>query len=260
MIDAARPLAGRTVLVTRPAEESERLAALLDAKGASALVSPTVRIELESGPRLENALRELASGRFDWVTLSSRATVRVLEAAIAPADMAANVAVVGAGTGRAFSAWAGREPDLMPAVFETEALGAAFPRGRGRVLCLRADIAPAGLESAIRERGWRVIRVTSYRTILARRFEPAVREAIQGGQVDAVTFTSASTVRGFLRALMGPPVTEPTPNIRVACIGPVTAAAAREAGFRVHAIARPHTTAALADAVERALRPRARTR
>jgi uroporphyrinogen-III synthase len=258
MSDPARPLAGRTVLVTRPTEESERLVALLKGKGAATLVSPTIRIE-PGGPGLDAALGELAAGRFDWVTLSSRATVRVLDAAMSPPELAAKVAVVGEGTGRAFRAWSGREPDLMPRVYETEALGAAFPRGRGRVLCLRADIAPPGLEAAIRQRGWRVIRVTSYRTILASRFEPEIRTALEDGGVDAVTFTSASTVRGFLRACSGPPATRPARGIRVACIGPVTAAEARTCGFRVHAVARPHTTAALAEAVERGLR-RARTR
>ncbi len=258
MSDPAQPLTGRTVLVTRPAEESERLVTLLAARGASTLVAPTIRIE-PGGPRLGTALADLAAGRFDWVTLSSRATVRVLRGAISPDDVAANVAVVGEGTGRAFSAWTGRDPDLMPRVYETNALAAAFPRGRGRVLCLRADIAPPGLEAAIRERGWRVIRVTSYRTILARRFEPDIRTALEADDVDVITFTSASTVRGFVRASTGPPVTTPGRSLRVACIGPVTAAEARASGFRVHAVAGPHTTAGLAEAVERALR-RGRTR
>jgi uroporphyrinogen-III synthase len=258
MSDAARPLAGRTILVTRPVEESERLVALLSAMGASALVVPTIRID-PGGPRLTPALDDLAAGRFDWVTLSSRATVRALSAAIAPSDVTARVAVVGEGTARAFAEWAGRDPDLMPRVFETDALGAAFPKGRGRVLCLRADIAPPGLESAIREHGWRVIRATAYRTVLTSRFEPEIRSALEAGHVDAVTFTSASTVKGFVRASTGPPPTHPTPGMRVACIGPVTAAEARGAGFRVHAVARPHTTAALAEAVERAIR-RGRTR
>jgi uroporphyrinogen-III synthase len=67
-----------------------------------------------------------------------------------------------------------------------------------------------------------------------------------------VTFTSASTVRGFVRllgAVRGAP--------RVVCIGPVTAREAREHGFVVHAVADPHTIEGLVAAVERELRPRA---
>ncbi len=64
-----------------------------------------------------------------------------------------------------------------------------------------------------------------------------------------MTFTSASTVEGFVRragAVTGP---------RVVCIGPVTAKAAREAGFRVAAVARPHTVEGVVAALERALQP-----
>jgi uroporphyrinogen-III synthase len=254
----SKPLAGRTVMVTRPAEEAEGLVALLEARGARALAVPTIRIE-PGGSGLDGALRGLAAGRFDWMTLTSRATVRVLRAAIDATDMRAKVAVVGEGTAQAYTEWTGRSPDLMPRTYETVTLGAAFPPGNGRVLCLRADIAPAGLEDAIRSKGWRAVRADAYRTVLSRRFEPDISAALHDGLVDAVTFTSASTVRGFVRALTGPPVTAPAKGIRVACIGPVTAAEARSCGFRVHAVARPHTTQALAEAVERALR-RAPTR
>jgi uroporphyrinogen-III synthase len=71
--------------------------------------------------------------------------------------------------------------------------------------------------------------------------------------VDAVTFTSASTVRGFVRALgavKGAP--------KVVCIGPVTAREARAHGLTVHAVATPHTVEGLVEAVERALAPRRR--
>ena len=75
------------------------------------------------------------------------------------------------------------------------------------------------------------------------------------GRVDAVTFTSASTVRGFVRALgavKGAP--------KVVCIGPVTAREARAHGLTVHAVANPHTIEGLVEAVERALAPRSRAR
>ena len=63
-----------------------------------------------------------------------------------------------------------------------------------------------------------------------------------------MTFTSASTVRGFVHALGGV-----RGDPRVVCIGPVTAAAARRAGLRPAAVARPHTIEGLVGAVERAL-------
>jgi uroporphyrinogen III methyltransferase / synthase len=69
-----------------------------------------------------------------------------------------------------------------------------------------------------------------------------------------VTFTSASTVRGFTNALGA---AKGTP--KVVCIGPVTAAAARDAGLQPAAVARPHTLDGLVEALERALPPTGRS-
>jgi uroporphyrinogen-III synthase len=118
------------------------------------------------------------------------------------------------------------------------------------VLCARADIAPEGLEEALARKGWAAVRVDAYRTVFATSFPREVRDAIRRGDVDAVTFTSASTVRGFVNALGA---AKGTP--RVVCIGPVTAAAAREAGLQPAAVAKPHTVEGLVAALERALPP-----
>ena len=79
-------------------------------------------------------------------------------------------------------------------------------------------------------------RVDAYRTRMPRTLPAEAREALRAGAVDAVTFTSASTVRGFVGAL-GP--VKGTP--KVVCIGPVTAKEARGHGLTVSAVARPHT-------------------
>ena len=75
---------------------------------------------------------------------------------------------------------------------------------------------------------------------------PEAGAALKAGQVDAVTFTSASTVRGFVGAL-GPVRGAP----KVVCIGPVTAKEARARGLTVHAVAKPHTIEGLVAALER---------
>jgi uroporphyrinogen III methyltransferase / synthase len=125
----------------------------------------------------------------------------------------------------------------------------------GRVLCARADVAPEGLEEALAAKGWAPTRVDAYRTRMLRSLPAEARAALREGRVDAVTFTSASTVRGFVRALGG---VKGTP--KVVCIGPVTAREARERGLAVHAVANPHTVDGLVEATERALAPRRRPR
>jgi uroporphyrinogen-III synthase len=244
-----RTLAGRTILVTRPAEQAQALVRALERRGARVLVAPTIRLVPERSAVLTKALKELTAGRFDWITLTSRATVDVLRERLAsPRDVRAKVAVIGEGTASAFRQWARRRADLQPATFTTAALARAFPRGSGRVLCARADIAPLGLEAAIEKRGWDAVRVDAYRTILATSLPRESRDAFRRGDVDAVTFTSASTVRGFVKALGA---AKGTP--KVVCIGPVTARAARDVGLRPAAVAKPHTVEGLIAALERAL-------
>ncbi|HEX6399290.1 MAG TPA: uroporphyrinogen-III synthase, partial [Actinomycetota bacterium] len=183
------------------------------------------------------------------VVLTSRTTVEVLRARLTSArDVRASVAAIGEGTAASFRGWSRREPDLQPPTFTTAALARAFPRGSGRVLCARADIAPEGLEAALAGKGWNPVRVDAYRTLFARSLPREARDALRRGDVDAVTFTSASTVQGFVQALGG---AKGSP--KVVCIGPVTATAAREAGLRPAAVARPHTFEGLVQALERVL-------
>ena len=252
MTAPSRSLAGRTVLVTRPRPEADELATLLRRRGARAIVAPGIELAPVRSAALIRALAELSDGSFAWVTLTSPRTVQVLTDHLRPREVRANVAAVGEGTAEAFRRWSRRDADLVPETFTTEGLARAFPRGEGRVLTPRADVASKGLEEALKRKGWRPTRVDAYRTRLARRLPAEARAALQRGEVDAVTFTSASTVRGFVGALGAMPG-----DPKVVCIGPVTAREARGHGLRVHAVASPHTIEGLVAAVEGALAPRA---
>lgn len=240
-------LAGLVVLVTRPADQSAELVRLLDRRGATSIVAPTIEIVPARSATLTRALGDLSNGGFAWITLTSRSTVEMLASRLtAPSDVRAKVAAIGEGTGKAFRAWARRRPDLVSETFTTTALARAFPRGKGRVLCARADIAPTGLEDALAAKGWSPERVDAYRTRMPRSLPFEARNALRDGRVDVITFTSASTVRGFVGA-----VTVVRGNPKIVCIGPVTSREARERGLRVSAVARPHSIAGVVDALER---------
>ena len=248
-----KTLAGRTVLVTRPLEQSAELVSALERRGATAILAPAIELVPSRSAALTKALRELSAGEYAWITLTSPRTVEMLVANLKPREVRAKVAAIGEGTAEAFRRFARRDPDLVPRVYTTLGLARAFPRGQGRVLCARADIAPEGLEEVLAAKGWSPERVEAYRTRLARSLPKAARDALRRGEVDAVTFTSASTVRGFVQALGA---VKGTP--KVVCIGPVTSREAREHGFSVSAVATPHTIAGVVQALERVFRPRAR--
>jgi uroporphyrinogen III methyltransferase/synthase len=252
-----RPLFGRRVVVTRAREQASELRTRLERLGADVLELPTIAIEA-----LDVTLPPLAP--YDWLVLTSVNGVAALfDRALAPAGLDARalgglkVAAIGPGTAAALAA-RGITPDLVPERFVAEALVEAFPapdssRGAPKVLVARAEQARDVLPDGLRARGYDVDIVTLYRTVPAPA-DPSQLDAVREGDIDAVTFTSSSTVANF-HDLVG---ALPDPPPLVVSIGPVTSQTARERGLRVDVEASEHTidgvVRALADALE--ARPR----
>ena len=241
------PLGGRTVLVTRPREEADELLGRLRDLDAEAVAAPAIRLEPAEEGRLEEAVRGAEEGAFAWVAFTSATGVRAwfeLAGRLRLGPTRARIAAVGTGTAEALRS-RGVDPDLVPERFTTAALGEAFPAGTGRVLLPRADLASHELEGSLTAKGWIPVRVDAYRIVPDGRLAAAVAELLADHTVDAVTFTSASAVEAFAGATPARP-----PAV---CIGPVTAEAARDAGFQVAAEADPHTIEGLVAAVVRAI-------
>ncbi len=117
------------------------------------------------------------------------------------------------------------------------------------MLLVRAADAREILPQELEARGNPVTVVPAYRTVFVRDGADRVRTLLESGGLDAVTFTSSSTVRGFL-ALLGPVTARQLlQGVVVAAIGPVTAATATEHGLPVTVIPREYTIPALADAI-----------
>ena len=241
-------LEGRAILITRPAKDSSGLAAMLRERGATVIEAPTIEIvDLEDATELDRAVRRLAAGDFEWISFTSPRSVDAVWERMhlfgLPPRIPAKVAAVGPATADRLKE-RDIEPDLLADPHTTEALGDAFPVGEGRVLLPRADIAPEGLEDRFRAKGWTPVRVDAYRTRYLDELPAEAREALEEGAVDALVFTSSSTVEGFVR-MTGKPI-----SASVVAIGPVTADAARRAGFRVDEVAEPHTVDGIVDALE----------
>ena len=98
------------------------------------------------------------------------------------------------------------------------------------------------MAAGLRELGWEIDDVTAYRTVRAAPPAAAIRDAIKSGGFQAVCFTSSSTVRNLV-GIAG----KPHAKTVVACIGPQTAATAREFGLRVDVQPEHPTVPALID-------------
>ncbi len=233
----SRPLFGRTVVVTRAREQASELGARLEVLGAEVLELPSIAIE-----PLGFVVPDLE--RYSWVVFTSANGVTAFfDRGLASAGLDARalagvrVAAIGPGTAAALGGH-GVRPDLVPERFVAESLLAAFPAPapHERVLLARAEQARDVLPEGLAERGYAVDVLAVYRTVRADP-DTAALERVRAGAVDALTFTSSSTVTNFCD-LVGE-VPEPQPL--VASIGPVTSRTARERGLRVDAEAEEHT-------------------
>ncbi len=251
-----RPLLGRSVVVTRTREQSPQLARRLRAAGAEVVTAPTIAIEdpVDGGAALRAAVAEV--GSYDWVVLTSPNGAERFSAELRDGrDLAGvQVAVIGPGTAAAMEQ-VRITADLVPPHFVAESLLEVFPEaptGGGRVLLARAEVARDVLPDGLRTKGWSVDVVEAYRTVRVD-YDDDTRARVRAA--DAVTFTSSSTAAHFVEAMGGPAAAAAGSPPVVACIGPVTAATARELGLAVTAEADVHSIDGLVAAVTDALRP-----
>jgi len=240
-----RPLAGRRVIVTRARAQVSELADRLQELGAEVVQLPVITIAdpQDAGVALRDAAARVST--YDWVVVSSANAVQRLAAELRDARAwgAARIAAVGSATAAALREH-GLVADLVPERFVAEGLAEVFPEGAGRVLIPRAQVARDVLPDVLRAKGWTVDVVDAYRTVPA---QPTEAEVEAAAGADAVMFTSSSTVRYFLDlGVAVPPI--------VACMGPVTAQAAADAGLAVNAVAVESTIGGLIEALLRALR------
>ena len=239
-----RPLFGRRVVVTRTRAQASELSAGLRRLGAEPIEVPLIEIAdpADGGAALRDAAGRL--GTYDWVVLTSPNGATRLLGAVADgrAFGSARVAAIGPGTAAALAEGNVRA-DLVPERFVAESLLEALPDGPGRVLLARAEVARDVLPDGLRAKGWEVDVVDAYRTV-ATTVTDDQRRAI--ADADIVTFTSSSTVDRYVEAVG----VAPAPPA-VACIGPVTAATAREHGFHVDVEAEVHTIPGLLHALVR---------
>ena len=226
-LDAARPLAGVTVAVTRARAQASALAASLRALGAGVVEAPSIRIE-----PLEALVPPLDP--YDLVAFTSpNAVSRFFDLVHDARDLAGQtVAAIGPGTARALRAH-GIVADVVPPRSIAESLVEALEGvAITKALIPRAEEARDILPAALEARGATVDVLPLYRTV-AETLDGTARDAALGARY--ATFTSASSVRFFHAAagtLDGP---------RLVSIGPATSAALRELGHEPDVEAEVHT-------------------
>jgi uroporphyrinogen-III synthase len=239
------------VVVTRGEDEGEGLSGHLRELGATVLRWPTIRTSPPVDARpLAEALERLED--FEWVAFTSaRAVEAVAERrGVLPREL--RVAAVGRSTAAVAESMGWRVrvvPESQTAEGLVRALQGAGVGAGTRILFPASEIARDTLEAGLRAVGADVVRVTAYRTLPAALDAHGCARLLEAGQIDAITFTSPSTLE-HLRLGLGERLWDAVAaRVVMAAIGPTTASAARSAGA-VHVIeAADHTLAGLASAI-----------
>jgi uroporphyrinogen-III synthase len=253
-----RPLHGKRIAVTRAEEQAAGLLARLRALGADPVACPAIAIvPPEDFAPLDAAIGRLA--HYDWLIVTSANGVYALLDRMAalghlPAELAhLSIGAIGPATAEAL-AERGLHASFVPTTYVAESILAEIGDVAGkRILLPRADIARETLAIGLRAKGAAVDEIATYRTVPgagARELASILRAAT----LDAITFTSSSTVRYLLDGLEQAGIRRDEARALLArtaviCIGPITAATAEEQGLLVSAVAREYTAEGVVDAL-----------
>ena len=243
-------LHGRRVLVTRQRAQAAPLVEALSARGAVPVVFPTIDVRpVADTGALDASLDRLESYR--WIAFTSRNAVDCFYDRAAArgrtVPRTVRLAAVGTATSDAL-VQRGRAADFVPDEFRGARLGRDLPHVAGAAVLLPcAAAARDEAVSALRLRGAAVHPVVVYETMLPD-VDSAARAELDAG-IDIATFASPSAVENFF-ALLGPAAPRLLARAIVACIGPVTGAAARSLGLTVHVQPDEYTVPGLVAALE----------
>ena len=240
-----RVLGGRQFLVTRPRQSSSSLAERLRDLGAQVIEMPAIRTEpICPNRRLREALETFGThADQEWLVFTSPAGADLFFDQLMELGMdlrsllvrgaEVRIAAIGSGTAAALRK-RGLIPDLVPRVYSAAALGEALAETAAegsRITVARAEKGSEELLPPLLKAGLDVDDIPLYRTLYETHplLKDRVRELLEQDRIDAVTFTSASTVRGFTGAVECADYT----GIRAVCIGEQTAAEAAKYGMQI---------------------------
>ena len=254
-----KSLAGVRILITRSKAENETLANRLRELGAITAELPTIAFAPpENVVPLDQSIKILS--KYDWLIFTSRHGVRFFSKRMAAIGEPAaklreiKVAAIGPATATALQDL-GKKPDYVPDEFLSGkiAYGLGDVKGK-RILLPRTDIASRSLPEELRRRGASVDEVVAYRTVVPDDLSlDRLRRILKQG-VDVVTFTSPSTVRNLSHVASVEGLGALLEGVKVACIGPVTADAAKALGVHVNIVASSHTIDNLVEAIVNEIR------
>jgi uroporphyrinogen III methyltransferase / synthase len=251
-----KPLAGRKIVVTRAGAQAYGLVEQIEKAGGEVIEVPTIEIQPPASfAAFDAAVKNIE--QYDWLIFTSVNSIapflerlRVGGKTVESVH-ALQVGAIGPETAKRLAS-AGITASLVPERYQAEGiLDAVKPeamKGK-RVLIPRAAEAREILPDTLRAWGATVEVVIAYRTALPSVNTAPLAELLRQRKIDVITFTSSSTVKNFVRLFDGQNLTEIAAGSAIACIGPITASTAEQAGGRPEIVAAEFTINGLTRAI-----------
>ncbi|WP_136805817.1 uroporphyrinogen-III C-methyltransferase [Desulfosediminicola flagellatus] len=254
-----RPLFGRKIIVTRTREQASELMAGLEEAGANCIECSTINITpVENYTVLDGELERL--DEYHWILFTSLNGVKYFFERLFAKGMDArdlkgpDIGVVGKSTADYLLQY-GLNADLIPSVFTGEGLAESLLdqgiEGRN-ILIPRAQQAREILPETLRGAGAQVTIAPVYQNVPPAGRKEALREELEAGNVDMLTFTSSSTVRNFLTMVDAANEEELLSllnGVKIAAIGPITAKTVTDNGLQVDIQPEEYTIPAMVEAI-----------
>ncbi len=248
------PLFGKTVVITRKGDQAETMIDHLRELGAEPFFFPVIEtIAPDDWAPLDNALNNLS--QYDGLIFTSVNGVRFFAERLKTIEQdirelkGVRIFAIGPKTAEAVRNL-GIRVDVVPENFVAESLIESIENVKGqRFLLPRAKVAREILPEQLRKMGAVVDVVPAYQTILASPSVEALEKRLKEGSIDVLTFTSSSTVKNFL-TLIDEKFLPEIKETKIACIGPITAKTAQDAGLTVDIVPEQYTVASLLEAME----------
>jgi uroporphyrinogen III methyltransferase / synthase len=253
----AKPLFGKTVIVTRSRDQASEFSERLIDLGANVLEFPTISItNPDNFDPLDKGIKSLDS--TDWIIFTSVNGVesffhRLFDLGGDVRDLkGVKICAIGPATTERIKEFHIRV-DCQPPKYVAESVVEVLKeieelKGK-QILMPRADIARSYLPEELQKLGADVADVVAYKTVLASNGDAAILENLKDGTVDIVTFTSSSTVRNFIKIVGENNLSEFKEKVQFASIGPITTKTAEEMGIKVSIKADEYTIPGLVKAI-----------
>jgi uroporphyrinogen III methyltransferase/synthase len=249
-----KPLRGKRIMVTRAGDQAETMSRRLRILGAEVISLPTIRTVENFSEESWKVFKKIKDG---WLIFTSENGVKYFFRQFFREGFdiryLANfkIAVIGEGTEGALRTHRLRA-DFRSKNFTLQSLTDGLLNNykwQGvKVVRVRSDISEIELEIALSEAGAEILPLTLYKTLPAK-WDSGMITAFSEGKIDAVTFTSASTVNGLVEIIGADKFKDFGKKTAVISIGPSTTSSLRKYGVEPSAQAEVHSIAGVIKAI-----------